>query len=252
MQNIREMLRLKELQSGALNYTQIGIAVKAFRGTVRDYLTVASALGIDHAKACTMNEAELRAAFEKKRSGRKVKDTAEIDFSYIARELKRKGVTIHLLWEEHLKQHSNSYQYSQFAALFRQWQGLQKISLRRDYRAGEWMFTDYSGKTLEWIDRTTGEVLKAQLFVAVLGASNLTFVEATQSQTITDWIGSHMRALTYFGGVPAKVCPDNLTSGVTKACFYEPEINRTYAEWAAHYETAVIPARVKKPKDKAK
>ena len=251
MQNVREMLRLKEQQEG-LNFTQIGLAVKAFRGTVRDYLTVASTLGIDYAKASAMSEVELRAAFEKKKSGRKVKDTAQIDFSYIARELKRKGVTIHLLWEEHLKQHPNSHQYSQFAALFRQWQGAQKISLRREYKSGEWLFTDYSGKTLEWVDRITGEVHQSQLFVAVLGASNVTFVEATNSQTIIDWIGSHIRALRYFGGVPSKICPDNLTSGVTKACFYEPEINRTYAEWAAHYQTAVIPARVRKPKDKAK
>jgi transposase len=250
MQNIREMLRLKEQQK-EMNFTQIGLSVNAYRGTVRDYLSVAAALGIDYAKANAMSEEALRAAFEKKRAGRKIKDP-EIDFNYIARELTKKGVTIHLLWEEHLKKHPNSYQYSQFAALFREWQGKGNITIRREYKAGEWMFCDYSGTGLEWVERSTGEAHSVQIFVAVLGASNLTYVEATPTQTVTDWIGSHVRALEYFGGVPLKVCPDNLKSGVTSACYYEPILNRTYAEWASHYQVAVIPARAKKPKDKAK
>lgn len=251
MHNVREMLRLKELAGVGVNYTEIGISVNAHRGTVRDYLSRAAALGIDYPQSCLMTESELRAAFERKCSGRKVKD-GEIDFLYLSKELKKPGVTVHLLWQEHIKTRPGSCQYSQFAARFRAWKVEQKISLRKEYKAGEWCFTDYSGTKIPWIDKVTGEVFEAEVFVATLGASNLTYIEATVSQAISDWIGSHIRALEYFGGVPDKTVPDNLKSGVTHACYYEPEINKTYAEWAAHYSTAVIPARVRKPKDKAK
>lgn len=251
MQNIREMLRLKELQNDKINFTQIGIAVNAHRGTVRDYITRAILLGMDYQKALLMTESELRDAFERKLTGRKTKDS-EIDFLSLAKELKRKGVTVHLLWQEHLKKYPNSYRYSHFAARFNAWRRDQKISLRKEYKGGEWCFTDYSGAKMSWVEETTGEIHEVEIFVATLGASNLTYIEATATQAIADWIGAHVRALEYFGGVPQKMVPDNLLSGVTKACYYEPEINRTYAQWAAHYNTAVIPARVRKPQDKAK
>ena len=142
--------------------------------------------------------------------------------------------------------------YSRFCELFRAWKGKLAPTMRQTHVAGEKMFVDYAGATLEVIDGSTGEVCQAQIFVATLGASSYTYAEATWTQGLPDWIGSHTRAFAWFGGVPALVVPDNLRSGVTKACIYDPEVNRTYAGMAAHYGTAIIPARPYKPRDKAK
>ncbi len=177
---------------------------------------------------------------------------AEPDWSLLHRELRKPNVTLSLLWEEYRAIHPSGYGYSRFCDLYRAWRGRLTPTMRQNHIAGEKMFVDYAGATVEVIDGVNGEVLQAQIFVAVLGASNYTYAEATWSQTLPDWIGSHTRAFTFFGGVPCQVVPDNLKSGVIKACFYEPRINRTYAEMAAHYAIAVIPARPRKPRDKAK
>ena len=142
--------------------------------------------------------------------------------------------------------------YSRFCELYRAWKGKLAPTMRQNHVAGEKMFVDYAGATLEVIDPFTGEVQTAQIFVATLGASSLTYAEATWSQKLPDWIGSHTRAFSYFGGVPRQVVPDNLKAAVVKACLYDPEVNRTYAEMAAHYDTAIVPARPRKPRDKAK
>jgi len=131
--------------------------------------------------------------------------------------------------------------------LYRRWSGRLTPVMRQHHVAGERVFVDYAGTTLEVVDAATGEVRQAQLFVAALGASNMTYAEANWSQGLSDWIGAHCRSFAYFGGVPAQVVSDNLKSGVTKACFYEPAVNRTYADMAAHYGTAVVPARPRKP-----
>jgi transposase len=174
------------------------------------------------------------------------------DWPAIHRELRRAGVTLQLLWEEHRAAHPAGYGYSRFCELYRAWEGRLSPTMRQTHVAGERLFVDYAGTTMEVIDGTTGGVITAQLFVAALGASNYTYAEATRTQGLGDWIGSHTRAFDFFGGVPAMVVSDNLKSGVTKACFYEPAVNRTYAEMAAHYDTAVVPARPYKPRDKAK
>ena len=174
------------------------------------------------------------------------------DWPAIHRELRRPGVTLQLLWEEYRSSHSDGYGYSQFCELYRAWQAHLSPTMRQQHVAGERMFVDYAGATLEVIDPDTGEVHDCQLFVAVLGASSYTYAEATFTQRLVDWIGSHVRAFAFFGGVTAQLVSDNLRSGITKACFYEPAINRTYAEMAAHYGTAVLPARPRKPRDKAK
>jgi transposase len=161
-------------------------------------------------------------------------------------------VTLTLLWEEYRSQHPGGYQYSRFCDLYRDWCGQLTTSMRQIHKAGEKMFVDYAGHTLPIVDRSTGEIREAQIFVAVLGASSYTFAEATWSQALADWIGSHTRALSFFGGVPQIIVPDNLKSGVNKPCRYEPDLNPTYNDLALHYGTAVIPARVRKPKDKAK
>ncbi len=170
----------------------------------------------------------------------------------IHRELARKSVTLMLLWDEYKAQYPEGYQYSHFADLYRAYAKKLDISMRQIHHAGEKLFVDYCGQTVPVIDQSTGEVHACQIFVAVLGASNFTYAEATYTQSLPDWIGSHVRALGFIGGVPELLIPDNLLSGVTKVCRYEPGINRTYQELAVHYGAAVIPARVRKPKDKAK
>ena len=168
------------------------------------------------------------------------------------RELKKKGVTLSLLWEEYRAVHPEGYGYSRFCDLYRAWKRQLKPTMRQTHLAGEKLFVDYAGATIEVIDPQTGEVREAQIFVAALGASNYTYAEATWAQSLPDWIGSHGRAFACFGGVPALLVPDNLKSGVIKACLYDPEINRTYADMAAHFGTAIMPARPVKPRDKAK
>ena len=174
------------------------------------------------------------------------------DYDYIHTEMRKKGVTLSLLWQEYKEQDPHGYQYSQFCHRYRQWAAKIDPVMRQEHRAGEKMFVDYTGQTVTVNDLHINQVRKAQIFVAVLGASNYTYAEATWTQTLPDWIGSHSRAFVFFGGVPKVVVPDNLKSGVKKACYYEPDINPTYLDMANHYGTAVIPARVRKPKDKAK
>ena len=174
------------------------------------------------------------------------------DWVTIAREKKRKGVTLYLLWQEYRSAEPTGYGYSQFAEHFRRWRTTLDPVLRQEYRAGERTCAEYAGVTVDVIDLTTGDVRDAQIFVAALGASNYTYAEATWTQQLPDWIASHVRMLEYVGGVPALIIPDNLRSGVTYASYDEPEINATYAEFAAHYGTAILPTRVVRPRDKAK
>lgn len=178
---------------------------------------------------------------------RPMPDLAQVDI-----ELRRVGVTLELLHMEYLEAYPGGYGYSRFCELYRRWREQRRLTMRQPHRAGEKMFVDYSGKKPSIIDPRTGEIHDVELFVAVLGASNLTYAEATRTQKSADWIGSHIRALEYFGGVPGALVPDQLKSGVTKACRYEPETQRTYLEMARHYGTAVIPARPGKARDKAK
>ena len=174
------------------------------------------------------------------------------DWAAVHRELRRPGVTLQLTWEEYREAYPDGYGYSRYCDLYRSWEQRLSPTMRQVHVAGERTFVDYGGTTLEVVDGTTGEVRECQLFVAVLGASSFTFAEATFSQRLFDWIGSHVRAFAFFGGVTAQTVSDNLRSGVSKACFYEPAVNRTYSEMAAHYGTAIVPARPGKPRDKAK
>ena len=170
----------------------------------------------------------------------------------IYRELKRPGVTLQLLWEEYKETHPEGYQYSRFCELYGGWRKKLDLSMRQEHKAGEKLFVDYCGQTVPVKDPRTGQSRGAEIFVAVLGASNYSYAEATWTQELENWVGSHVRTFEFLGGVPSLVIPDNLKSGVTKACRYEPDLNPTYQELASHYGTAVIPARVRKPKDKAK
>jgi len=164
----------------------------------------------------------------------------------------RKHVTLALLWQEYKEQHPDGYQYSWFCQSYRDWTAHLDVVMRHEHRAGEKLFVDYTGQTVGLIDKETGESHKTQIFVAVLGASNYTYAEATLSQKIADWIGSHVRTFKYIGGVSEVVVPDNLKSGVSKTCRYEPGINPSYNDLAKHYQTVIIPSRSRKPRDKAK
>ncbi len=175
-----------------------------------------------------------------------------LNFSLIHQELKRKGVTLMLLWHEYKEQNPQGYQYSQFCYLYRQWFDKLDPVMRQDHRAGEKLFVDYSGMTVPITDPGNGQTLEAQIFIACMGASNYTYAEATFTQGLADWIDSHVRTFEFLGGVPDLIIIDNLKSGVTKACRYEPDLNPTYLDMANHYHIAVMPARVRAPKDKAK
>ncbi len=175
-----------------------------------------------------------------------------LDFALVHQELKRKGVTRQLLWEEYRAVHPTGYGYTQFTVLYAEWRKTQRLSMRQVHRAGEKLFVDYCGQSVPVINAATGEVREAQVFVAVMGASNYTFAEATWSQSLPDWIGSHTRAFAFLGGVPQLVVPDNLKSATSKACRYEPLLNASYDRMLRHYATVALPARPYKPQDKAK
>ncbi|HSW09422.1 MAG TPA: IS21 family transposase [Bacillota bacterium] len=174
------------------------------------------------------------------------------DWEYVHRERQRKGVTLQLLWLEYKEAHPDGYQYSQFCAGYRRWTQKLDVVLRQSYRAGEKMFVDFAGQTVSVADAQTGEVRQAQLFIAVLAASNYTYAEATADQTLPSWIGAHCRTFEFFGGVPEVVVPDNTKTAIRRACRYEPDLNPTYQDLALYYGTVVIPARPRKPRDRAK
>ncbi len=180
-------------------------------------------------------------------------DRAAPDFVQIARELRRKGVTLRLLWEEYRQAHpDDGYRYSQFCEYFRRWRRVQNPTMRFEHKAGEKAFVDWAGATLPWTDGTAGTAQKAYLFVAVLGASNYTYAEVFKDMSLPSWIQAHVGAFEWFGGVPALVVPDNTRTAVTQPCRYDPDTNPTYQQLAEHYGTVVLPARVSKPRDKAK
>lgn len=173
------------------------------------------------------------------------------DWAYIHQELKRKHVTLILLWNEYKQSHSKGLRYSQFCYRYREWAQHLDVWMRQPHKAGEKLFVDYAGQTVPVvIDKTTGEINDAQIFVATLGASNFTYVEATWTQTLSDWIRSHVNTFEYLQGCPEIVVNDNLKSGVHKAHIYEPDLNPTYQDMATYYGVAICPARANSPKDK--
>lgn len=250
MRKIRDILRLKwEL---GLGLREIARSVSASHSTVLGLIHRAGAAGLTWPLPDDWDDAKLEALLYSGDPGQE-KQRPEPDWDQIHRELRRKGVTLQLLWLEYKQAHpSDGYQYSQFCSHYHAWCGKLDVVLRQTYPPGEYMEVDYVGMTVPVVDPKTGEIRQAQIFVAVLPASNYIFVEATWTQALRDWIGSNCRALEFFCGVPKVIINDNLKAGVTKPDRYEPELNPTYAELATHYGTAIIPARPKKPRDKAK
>ncbi len=179
-------------------------------------------------------------------------EQAKPDFQWIYHELKKKGVTLDLLWREYRSEHPNGYGRSRFCSLYQNWKMKQHPVMRQEHRGGEKVFVDYCGPTVCIRNASNGKSREARVFVGVLGASNYTYAEATWSQSLPDWISSHIHMFEYFGGAPEAVVPDNLKSGVSRACYYEPDINPTYCDLAKHYNVSILPTRPRKPKDKAK
>lgn len=248
MRKIREILRLR---SQGRSHREIARSCLMGYGTVGELLRRASKAGLSWENAQGEDEVELERLLYPPAPPR-TQERPEPDFSQVYLESKRPGVTLQLLWEEYRERYPKGYGYSWFCEAFQAFTGKVQVTLRQHYKAGEQMQVDWAGQRFPIRDRETGEDRPSNLFVACLCASGLIYAELCWSQTQEDWIGAHVRALEYFGGVPEIVVPDNTKTAITRPCRYEPEENPTYAEMAQHYGMAVIPARVRRPRDKAK
>ena len=250
MRQVREIVRLGY---AGVSKHQIALRTGVVPSTVRETLKRFAATGLGwplgDEVTDTVLEARMYRSAGKKQGHRQY---GEPDWAWVHRELKRKHVTLTILWDEYIAQHPDGYRYSRWCDLYRGWEGKLSVTMRQSHAGGEKLFVDYAGDRVEVFDRLTGEVRPAWIFVAVMGASSFTYAEATWTQGLADWIGAHTRAFEAIGGVAHLIVPDNTKTAVIKACLYEPAVNRTYAEMAAHYDTAILPARPRKPRDKAK
>jgi len=250
---MRQLRYLLRLHHDGVSAREIGRLLGVARSTIQDNLKRAAAAGLQWplSEETTDEVLELR-LFGRAGIAPGRRRRVEPDWAALTRELKRPGVTMMVLWEEYRQAHPGGYGYSRFCDLLRGFERRLTPVMRQQHVAGDKAFVDYSGKRIGIVDPTTGEIREAEIFVAVLGASNLTYAEATWTQQLADWTGAHIRMFRFFGGAPRLLVPDNLKSGVAKASFYDPEINRTYGAMAAHYCVGVLPARPYKPRDKAK
>ena len=245
MRKISEVLRL--FQESQLSNGKIARSLGISKSTVAAYLALAKEAGL----AWPLAEGQQEVLERRFSEGKPVLSPKPLpEMATVHLELKKPGVTLQLLWEEYRAVHPGGYRYTQFCHYYREWERHLGVTMRQHHVAGEKLFVDYSGDKFRVVG--TGEAREAELFVAVLGASSYIYAEATWTQTLPDWIASHIHAFEYFGGVSRIVVPDNLKSGVTKTCRYEPDINPTYHALCVHYGCAVIPARPGKPRDKAK
>jgi transposase len=248
MRQVREVLRLK--WACGLSDRKIAQSLRVSRPTVAEYVRRAQAAGLSWPLPEPLDDSALEKQLFATATKTPVARRPMPDWTVVHRELKRPGVTLVLLWQEYKATTPEGLQYSQFCEAYRQWAGKLDLVMRQSHRAGERLFVDYAGQTMPVVNARTGEVHDAVIFIAVLGASNYTFAEATWSQSLPDWIGSHVRAFAALGGVPQILVPDNLKAAVTRGHRYEPELNRTYADLAQHYGVAVVPARARRPRDK--
>lgn len=251
MRKITDILRLR--YDTGLSLRGIAQALNIGYGTVADYLKRADNAGLTWPIPADMAERDLGRLLFPTQSVTGQRRFIEPDFPAIYQELKLKTVTKQLLWQEYRQRYPDEgYSYAQFCHRYQKWLGCQQRSMRQIHRAGEKLFIDYCGPTMTVVNPDTGEIRTAQIFVAVLGASNYTFACASWSQKQADWLNAHVQAFEFYGGVPEVVVPDNLKSAVRKTHRYEPDINPSYQQLAAHYGVAIVPARPYKPKDKAK
>ncbi|MEA3346822.1 MAG: IS21 family transposase [Candidatus Auribacterota bacterium] len=248
MNQIKEIVRLKELK---MSQRQIARALKISHPTVINCIHKISRNNLSFNDIKDLPDSTLSEIIygQRKRSTRY--EMLSRHFPGFLKELKRKGVTLQLLWEEYKEKNPEGLMYSQFCEHFKKWRKASKVTLHIEHRAGDKMFADFAGTKMSIVDRKTGKEKELEIFAASLGASQLTYVEAVESQKKEDWIKVNENALRYFGGVPKAIVPDCLKSAVSKGCKYEPDINPEYYAFASHYGTTILPARPYRPQDKA-
>ncbi|MHB1697631.1 MAG: IS21 family transposase [bacterium] len=246
MKTAREIIRL--FNSGLSNRS-IAVSCNISPTTVAFYVNRFKLSGMTYEAFISLTDEEIKPGLlmETLRPLRSLPD-----MQYLHSELKRKGVTLYLLWEEYIRDNPDGYRYSQFAYHYGGWKKTLNPVMRFNHKMGEKVFVDFSGSKPKIKNPLTGEITEVELFVGVLGASNYTFAYAVYNQTLESWINCHIKMFVFFGGVPAAIVPDNLKSGVTNPCYYDPDINRSYLEMSLHYDTVILPARPNKPKDKPK
>ncbi len=250
MRKLREILRLR-LACG-LSLDAIAQSTKLAKSTVSGYVGRAAVAKLTWPLAPALDDDAALTALLFPAEHRPVAQRPEPDWAAVHRELRRPHVTRQLLWQEYREQEPAGLQYSQFCERYTRWAGRLPLSMRQVHRAGEKLFVDFSGDGLPIVDSATGTRQTATLFVAVLGGSSYTYVEPVLHEDLPTWIGCHVRAFAWFGGLPTVVVPDNLRSGVKTPDYYDPELNPTYADLARHYGIAIVPARPYHPRDKAK
>ncbi|HEV2606567.1 MAG TPA: IS21 family transposase [Xanthomonadaceae bacterium] len=250
MRKIRDVLRLTH--GLGMSRRLVGEATGIGKTAVGEYVRRAAVAGLDWPIPDEIDDAELERRLFPPPDAASSTSRTEPDWSYNHAELKRRGVTLALLWQEYRAEHAQGYAYSWFCERYSDWRNCISPTMRQTHLAGEKLFVDWAGDTMPVFDPTTGEEYCAHIFVAALGASNYTYAEARWTETLPDWIGAHVNAFAAIGGVSKALVPDNLKAGITKPSRYEPGINRTYQDLADHYGCVVLPARVMKPRDKAK
>jgi transposase len=249
LRKIREVIRLHHETD--LSNRAIARACRISNSTVGDYLARAEQAGLGWPLPVDLDEASLYHRLFPEKAEESQPQRPLPKWEDVHRELSKRGVTLTLLWQEYREEYPEGYGFTQFRVYYQRWNKSKNGTMRIPRKGGEEMEVDYAGVTVPITNPETGEISKAQVFVATLPASNYTYAEVQASQELAHWIGGHMRALNFFGGTPKTICPDNLKSGVKSAHRYEPELNPSYQEFAEHYHVAVLPARVRKPRDKA-
>lgn len=249
MRKVREILRRK--QDLGLSHREVAEGLGVSVGVVSKVVNRCKLAGMTWSDVAGMTDEEVEARLYG-RSQPFRRSRPKPDPVRIHTELKKPGVTLELLHLEYLREHPDGYRYTQFCECYRQWRDVQRVTLRQQHKGGERAFVDYSGKKPSLVDRNSGERQVVELFVGVLGASSYTYAEASLSQKSAEFLESHVRMLEFFGGVPASITPDQLKAGVKTPCLYDPEIQRGYEEMATHYGCAVVAARPRRPRDKAK
>jgi transposase len=251
MRKIKEVLRLR--YGLGLYQDQIAHSCCIGQATVHRYLERATAAGLHWPLPEDCDDQRLNLLLFPARPNQPSRSLRDgVDFAEVQRQLQTHAhLTLQLVWEEYRQTHPDGYSYSRLCELYRRWSRNQDVVLRQEHRAGEKTFVDWAGDTVPIYDRETGEPSPASIFIATLGASSYTFAHATLGQGLANWIDCHVRAFEFFQGTTKLLVPDNLRTAVTRACRYEPDLNRTYHEMAQHYGVAVMPARPRKPRDRS-
>lgn len=250
MNKVREILRLYTQGVSKLGISQqTGTA----RNTLKKYIRNFRVSGLTFDKISAMSDKELDERFGNAPMVFPNEKLTELNklFPSIDKELKRKGWTRELAWKKYLETNPDGYRFTQFCGYYKQWKKRVNPVMHFDHKAGDKMYVDYTGEKLQVIDQTTGEIKDVEIFVSILGASQLLYAEASYTQQKEDFFGCLENALEYYGGVPAGIVPDNLKTAVTKSCKYEPTVNETFEDFAAHYSTTILPTRAYRPRDKS-